>query len=102
MVGLCGRVGGGRGLCRGGREGKGVDDSGREKRVRWEERGNGVYLFLLVALLAQVFPSPGHLGAAHGVFLGREVFFRLGFCVWGGGVLVGTKNTYLDVAACLV
>ena len=39
------------------------------------------YLFLLVALLAQVLSSPGHLGSAHGVFFGGEMFLDLRFCV---------------------
>ena len=43
--------------------------------------GDETYLFLFIALLAQVLASSGHLGAAHSVFLGREMFFSLRFCI---------------------
>lgn len=38
------------------------------------------YLFLFVALLAQVLASSGHLGTAHGVFFGCQMFLGLRFC----------------------
>lgn len=61
-----------------------------EVRKRWEGFRDGgsrsmrktdeTYLFLLIALLAQVLAPAGHLGTAHSVFLGRKMFFGLRFC----------------------
>ena len=45
------------------------------------DRRKKTYLFFFVALFAEIFAPAGHFGAAHGVFFGREMFFRLGFCV---------------------
>ena len=53
-----------------------------------EGRADETYLFLFVALLAQILASSGHLSAAHGVFFGGEMFFGLRF--WkGDGQLLG-------------
>ena len=43
-------------------------------------KADETYLFLLIALLAQVLAPAGHLGAAHGVFLGCKMLFGLRFC----------------------
>ncbi len=47
----------------------------------WRCAGEGdeTYLFLFIALLAQILASAGHLGATHGVFFGREMLFGLRF-----------------------
>ena len=42
--------------------------------------GWGSYLFFFVALLAKVLAAASHFGAAHSVFFGRQVLFRLRFC----------------------
>lgn len=47
----------------------------------WEAvRGEETYLFLFIALLAQILATSGHLGAAHGMFFCCEVLLRLRFC----------------------
>ena len=66
------------------RVGEGVKGGREESMIFWDEiqvrKGGETYLFLFVALLAQIFTSSGHLSAAHGVLFGSKMFFRLRFC----------------------
>jgi hypothetical protein len=62
--------------------------------VSGERLGRGqAYLFLLVALLAQVLPAAGHLGTSHGVLLGRQMLLDLNLCMgsarFGSGGMCG-------------
>ena len=67
---------------------KSVVGCGDDGRISCDEiqirKGDDTYLFLFIALLAQVFASSGHLSAAHSVFFGSKVFFGLRFCTSEG------------------